>query len=199
MKISIAICTNRQVKAKTVLSLLGVVAHTEHEIHPVVATEGFTTAENRNYCVYQALKNGSDFLLFVDDDMTFDADTIDRLLAHGKEIVGVASNSRVLPKSPTVGLMDENGEYMHPDRTSPHKMKIPESLFKAFFVGTGVMLIDMKVFEKLPKPWFKFTMDDNGQVTKGEDGYFCEQARAHGIDIWCDPTLSIGHIGDLIF
>lgn len=199
MKITLAICTNRMVKSKTLLSLLELVAQTNHEVHVVVATEGYTTAENRNYCVFQALKNGSDYLLFVDDDMTLPSDTIERLMAHGKEIVGVASNSRVLPKSPTVGLMDEEGNYMHPDKTSPHRLKIPESLFKAYFVGTGVMLIDMKIFEILPKPWFKFITDENGQITKGEDGYFCEQAKKSGYDIWCDPTLNVGHLGDFCY
>lgn len=200
IKITLAIPTNRGVKAKTVESLLSLVNNSiEFEFNFVIAEHGYTTAENRNYCVVQAKKNNSDYLLFVDDDMTFPDDTLDRLISHKKEIIGVASNSRILPLSTTVGLMDEEGNYMHPDKNPTWKMKLPEELFKAYFVGTGVMLIDMKVFEKLSKPYFTFTSNEDGKVIKGEDGYFCEEAKKAGYEIWCDPTISIGHIGDFIY
>lgn len=170
-----------------------------HDFQIVVAEQGYTISENRNYCVVQAQKNNSDYLLFVDDDMTFPANTLERLLSHGKKVVGVASNSRVLPKSPTVGLMDENGNYMHPEKFPPWKMKIPDELFKAFFVGGGVLLIDMKVFNSLTKPYFTFESNEDGKVTKGEDGYFCDKCKKAGIDIWCDPEIEIGHIGEYIY
>lgn len=174
---------------------MDMVAATKHEVFTVTATEGYTTAEGRNYCVIQAQKEGCSHILFIDDDMTFPADTIERLLAHGKEIVGVASNSRVLPKSPTVGLMDAQGNYKHPQKYPEWEMKIPEELFKAFFVGAGVLLIDMTVFDKIGKPYFKFEANEDGKITMGEDGWFCAQARKNGYDIYCDPTIPIGHLG----
>lgn len=196
MKITLATVTNRQVQPQTLESLLKLVNHSKDiDFHILVATRGFNIAENRNYCVIQAIKNGSDYLLFVDDDMTFPEDTLEKLLAHEKEIVGVNSYSRCLPLSSTVGLMDEKGNYKHPDYHPEFEMRIPEEPFKAFFVGCGVCLIDMKVFKKVKKPWFKFITGKDGQVIHGEDGYFCEQAKKKGIDIWCDPTIPIGHIG----
>lgn len=180
------------VKAKTVLSLLNI--KTEHELFPVVATEGYTTAEGRNYCVVQAIKNNCSHILFVDDDMTFPSDTIDRLLAHAKDIVGVYSYSRVLPLSPTVGFLDANGEYLPQDRMA--FVKKPETLFKCYTVGMGVALINMELFNKIEKPWFYFQTHDNGAILIGEDAWLCKQARDKGIEIWCDPTLEVGHIGD---
>lgn len=199
MKITIALCTNRDVKPKTLESLLNLVIYSKHEFQIIVATRGFTIAENRNYCVIQAQKNESDYLFFVDDDMTFAPETLEQLLSHKKEIVGVNSYSRILPLSSTVGLIDENGEYKHPDKYPAWEMKIPEYLFEAYFVGCGICLIDMKVFEKLKEPFFRFSYNENGLVKSGEDGNFCERARKEGFKVWCDPNVEVGHIGSIEF
>lgn len=197
MKVTLSICTNRQVKPKTTGSLLEMVNYSKDvDFHIVIAERGFTIAENRIYSVVQAQKNESDYLLFVDDDMTFPEDTLERLLEHKKEVIGVDSYSRCLPPSSTVGKMNDKGEYMHPDKHTPFEMKIPNELFKAYFVGAGVMLIDMEVFKKIPKPYFQFDINNEGQIVNGEDGTFCEKVKKAGYDVWCDPTIPIGHIGD---
>ena len=193
--ITIAVCTNRDIKSKTLESLLNMVKG-RNDIHVLVAEKGYTISENRNYCVVQAQKNKSDYLLFIDDDMTFPPETLDVLLKSDKDIVGTLSYSRVLPLSPTVGMMDENGKYMHPDEHPFLQNEIPKELFKAYFVGAGVMLIKMSVFEKIKQPYFEFTYHENGLVKDGEDGNFCNKAREAGFEIWCEPSLSIGHIGN---
>lgn len=200
MKVTLAICTNREVKAKTVASLLELVNYSkEIYFHILVANRGYHIGENRNYCVVQAQKNQSDYLFFVDDDMTFEKDTLTRLWTQEKDIIGVNSYSRCLPLSSTVGLMDKEGKYMHPDRHTAWEMRIPDELFKCYFVGTGIMLIDMKVFDKIEKPYFSFTSDENGMIVHGEDGSFCDKVKKAGMDIWCDPTISVGHVGDYIY
>ncbi|MEK7125866.1 MAG: hypothetical protein AAB835_00045, partial [Patescibacteria group bacterium] len=78
-KITLAIVTNRQVQPKTLQSLLELVHHSKHDLHFVVATEGYTTAQGRIYCVVQAQKNKSGYMLFVDDDMILEKDALDRL------------------------------------------------------------------------------------------------------------------------
>lgn len=197
MKITLAVCTNRGIKPKTAGALLALVNHSKDvDFHILVAERGYTIGENRNYCVVQAQKNGSDYLFFVDDDMTFPPDTLERLLSHGKYIVGVNSYSRCLPLSSTVGLMDKNGEYMRPEKHTAWEMRIPNGLFEAYFVGAGVLLIDMVVFDKLEKPYYIFTTDENGQIVHGEDGYFCKKARESGISVWCDGSIPVGHLGE---
>ena len=200
LKITLALCTNREVKAKTVASLLNLVAHSrDRDFHILVANRGYHIGENRGYCVVQAQRNQSDYLLFIDDDMTFNKDVLERLLTHGKEVIGVNSYSRCLPPSSTVGLMDKEGKYMHPDKHSAIEMRIPDELFKCYFVGAGIMLIDMKVFEKIEKPYFAFTSDENGMIINGEDGSFCAKCLNAGIDIFCDPSVFVGHVGEYIY
>lgn len=198
MKICIAMVTNRQVKPATVLSLANMVKRTPHEVFILMATEGYTTAEGRNYSAIQAEKEKCDYLLFVDDDMVFPPDTLDRLLEHRKRVIGVASNSRMLPLESTVALMDEHGEYLPREKLPPWK-KLPDEVFKCYSVGAGVMLIAMEVFRFIEKPWFHFETFENGRIKNGEDAWFCGRARAKGIEIWCDPTIPIGHIGNYTY
>lgn len=194
-KITLAICTNRDIKARTLQSLLELVDYGKFDFHILVAQRGYTIAENRNYCVVQAEKNGSDYLFFIDDDMTFLPDTLESMLAHKVDVVGVNSYSRCLPLSSTVGLIKE-GKYMHPDKHTAWEMKIPSELFKCFFVGAGIMLIDMKVFDKIEKPYFEFIYGKNGMVLHGEDGTFCEKVKKAGMDIYCDGSIEVGHLGE---
>ena len=200
MKITIAIVTNRQVQPKTLKSLLELVANNKsHELHFVVATEGYTTAQGRIYCVVQAMKNKSDWILYVDDDMTFEPNALEVLMETGKEIVGVNSYSRVLPLSTTVMQMDKDGKYKDPSKHMPYEMKVPEELFEALAIGMGVALIKMEVFEKIKKPWFKFDMHKDGYMIQGEDAWFCSQARNAGYKIWVEPKVKVGHLGTLNF
>jgi hypothetical protein len=195
MKIALAIVTNRQIRPKTVESVIALVAASgEHQIIPIVATEGYTTAEGRTYCVVQALKSECSHILFIDDDMTFPPDTLGRLLRHEKDIVGVYSFSRKLPLTPTVGFICDDGALM-PHEKMPF-IKRPDELFKCFSIGMGVALIRLDVFDKIAKPWFQFTTHESGMILIGEDNWLCNQARDAGIDIYCDPTIDVGHIGD---
>lgn len=159
---------------------MSIVNTRKYEFAFVIAAEGYTIAENRIFIVSQAQKQECTHILFIDDDMVFPADTLDRLLAHEVEIVGVNSHSRKLPLKSTV-LFD--GE------------ELPKDLFEAITVGGGVLLVDMKVFSKIEMPWFGFKTNEVGMITMGEDAWFCEKAQYAGYKIWCDPTLSIGHIG----
>lgn len=183
MKILLAIPTNRGVKGKTVKCLLDLVANSKYEFEIVVAEEGYTISENRNYIASQAIKKNCDYVLMIDDDMTFPADTLDKLLATGQRIVGVLAHSRMLPLKPTVVPVD----------------KITETLFECKEVGGGVLLIDTKVFNEIPQPWFDVETHPFGMVRTGEDAYFCHAATEKGISVWCEGSIKVGHLGEYIY
>ncbi len=197
MKIAIGVSTNRGIKAKTTLSLLNLEIPCEKIF--IMAEQGYTIAENRSYIVAQALKNNCTHILFIDDDMVFPPDTLIKLLANNKEIIGVNTNSRAIPVSTTVGLMDEKGDYKNPDAYPPWQLKVPDELFECYSVGGGILLMDIKIFGRIEKPWFDFKIHESGMVLVGEDCWFCGQAKKAGFKIWCDPTIKVGHIGDYTF
>jgi hypothetical protein len=191
-KITIAICTNRQIRAKTLESLLKIVAQGGFDFHIVVANEGYSTAENRIYCVSQARKNESDYIFFVDDDMTMPSETLQALLAHGKEVVGANYYSRTLPLQTVIGFLPS-------DEITTEAPVMPTELFKVRYAGTGCMLIDLKVFDKIEKPWFYIDTFEFGMTKMSDDVWFCSQCEKAGIDIWCDPQIQVGHLGDYNF
>ena len=128
---------------------------------------------NRNNIVRMAFKEGCSHLLFVDSDMVFDHDAIQRLLDRDLDIVAGRYNKKVAPIVSTV-----------PDIWG---------LSSVPFVPAGFLLINMEVFKKIGEPYFSF------EGAESEDAYFCQKAIKNGYEVWCDPTIKIGHLGSSIF
>jgi glycosyltransferase involved in cell wall biosynthesis len=142
----------------------------------------------RNNIIEAVQHMGADYLLFLDSDMTFPANTAQRLLAHGKPIVGCAYKRRCPPYE-TMGrpLKDE-------------KVELSEGLHEMRHLPLGVMLINMSVFDSLTKPYFRIPFVE-GDNNYGEDLDFCNRVREAGHRVWCDVKLSqeIGHRGMVTF
>ena len=179
-KIVIGLPTNRLIKPKTAQSLLELAANSKHELKIIVSVKGYNTAENRNYIAVQAVKQGCDYLFLCDDDMIYRPDTIDRLLAHGKDIVGGLYKTKYPEKQ------DYLIEYLDEEK---------EGLFECVALGGGLLLIKCDVFKKIPQPWFGYIWHDNGMVKESNDWFFCKKAREHRFKIWCDSTIQAKHIG----
>ena len=133
-----------------------------------------------------------DYLLFLDSDMTFPPHTLTRLLAHKKDIVGCAYRRRCPPYDIMGWTPDPETRRLDPLNDA--------GLVRVGKLPTGVMLIDMKIFEKMEKPYFNYRLAENGKLMS-EDIVFCEAAVAAGIEIWCDMdlTMEVGHIGHTVF
>lgn len=187
MRISLAIPSNRGIRPKTAQCLLELVALGGYEFHIIVAEEGYSVAENRNYIVVQALNNKSDYLLMIDDDMIFPPDILNRLIANDKDICGVAFHPRC-----------ENEKMKRFDETHYANLK-DNKLFESNAAGTGIILIKCEVFERIPRPWFMFEYYETGQCKIGEDWYFSKKAKELDFKIYIDPTIEVGHIGEKIY
>jgi len=140
----------------------------------------------RNQCAGAAQIMKATHLLFLDTDMVFPADTLTRLLAHDKDIVG-ATYSRRVPPFHALTVTEED-EHIH----------VTAGLRQVKLMPTGCLLIRLGVFNALAKPYFNLVAE--GDQLRGEDYYFCEKARAAGFELWCDGDLSsqLGHIGQKI-
>jgi hypothetical protein len=151
----------------------------------VINCKGSRISVSRNHLMGAAQKIGATYALFLDTDMVFPLDVMRRLLAHDKDIVGALYASRRPPFQP-IGVPWDDA----PATGHLRRMKM---------LPTGCLLINMRVFEKLPKPWFSEQI--TGDQIAGEDVYFCAQATTAGFEIWQDVSLSreVGHIGEKVF
>lgn len=143
-------------------------------------------ALGRNECAGAAQVMRATHLLFLDTDMVFPADTVTRLLAHNKDIVGASYASRMPPFQPVT--VAEEGVHI----------RVTAGLQRVKLIPAGCLMIRVAVFNVLAKPYFNLALD--GDQLCGEDVYFCHKAREAGFELWCDGDLSsqIGHIGQKI-
>lgn len=181
-KIAIGLPTNRLIKPKTAGSILRMIVKCKHDYEIIVSTRGFNTSENRNYIAAQAVNRGCSHLFFIDDDMIIEEDTLDKLLAHDKDIIGGIYMTKYEVQEPVVEYLDEK-----------------EGVFLVKAIGTGCMLIKTDVFRKLPQPWFKYEWNQNGSIKRSHDWIFCEDARNTGLEVWADSTIEVKHIGKKVY
>ena len=71
------------------------------------------------------------------------------------------------------------------DAMGTHKLRVQGG-------GLGCALLRVSVLDKLPKPWFKWEVRPDGTET-GEDIYFCNLCKKHGIEIYADTRAACGH------
>lgn len=175
------------------------------ELH-IVNVGGSMLPEVRHRLVAEAMKWEATHMLFLDADMVFPAWAANQLLMRGVPIVGANYPRRSFPPIPTA-YVGERGKgdklYTEPGDTALVEVK---------HVGTGLLLIDMRVFDYLDQkaiergekhalPFFQFSVAPDGAGMIGEDVYFCEKCKSNGLPVYCDQELSqeVGHVGELIF
>lgn len=191
-KISIGIPTYSQIHIETVACLIYSLQETKAEVQ-LNFHKGTYLHQLRNNMLKEARENNADYLMFVDSDMTFPPDGIKKLLSYDKDIIGGMYNMKTLPLVNTIKIADDEGNFISSDGA-----EIPTNhIFKCFSVPTGFMLIKLEAIKSLDKP-FDFGTNEKGELI-GEDVYFCMQAHKIGLDVWCDPTIKIGHIGEYLY
>lgn len=142
-----------------------------------------------------ALINGATHILWLDSDMRFPADCLERLLASGHDVVGCNYSNRGVPPDfvamKTTSLGDDEASKLmtYPDSTGLEEVEA---------MGFGCVLTSARVFAALEQPWFAMEWAENG-VNIGEDVYFFRKAAEAGFQPYVDHDLSqeIGHIGTI--
>jgi len=193
----IAVCTPARDMVHTMFTydLVNMVAYHTLNTNDAVSlkiSQGTLIANQRAELCLDAMREKCTHVLFIDSDMRFPQDMIERLLQHDVDIVATNCARRRMPTGPTAQLYKENGE-----RELVYTMPETTGLQEVGSVGMGVMLIKANVFAKLAEPWFEtpWRHDKRGYI--GEDVFFCKKAREAGFKIWIDHDVSkeIGHIG----
>lgn len=183
-RVIIGMPATEMMKAKTAHAI-GCLAIGDPYIFDFLMMQSCDISSSRTWLVKQAIKKGATHLLFVDSDMLFPADTLSRLLARDKDIIGVEYNKRTFPLQTVTAYLPD----VEKSETEP---------FRVGVAGTGVMLVKLSLFAdpKLDKNWFSFGRNAEGEHVIGEDGWFCNTARAAGYDVWVDPTIKVYHLGE---
>lgn len=190
-KILVAVPTVGQVEIEYVNSILRLSRTTNADI---IHSAGSLVYAARNNFVQQAVEQNYTHLMFIDSDMVFNADALNVLLWHDKDVISGSIFTRVPPYKPCFYeklRLGEPGEVI----CEPVK-ELQEGLQEVEGVGTAFLLIKTKVFKSIVE---KFNVFPFQPITGyGEDLSFCLRARQCGHKIFVDNDLIIGHIGKVV-
>ncbi|MGB3830884.1 MAG: hypothetical protein WA975_03360 [Mesorhizobium sp.] len=148
---------------------------------------GTLLPDMRNTLARKSIELGATHILWLDSDMIFPEDTIERLYQHGKPIVAASYSQRKEPAKPVAA---KDGVWVYTEEGS-------SGIEKVDFVGMGCMLVETAVYEAMDEPWHCLGWNEAKGTIVGEDVYFCRKAAQVGAETWIDHDLSkeIGHIG----
>lgn len=140
----------------------------------------------RNRLVRDAQERNARYIFFLDDDILPPADTLRVLTESQLPIVsGLYWAKR---GTPAMWLQDKEGKY------GPILEWAPGQLVRIDAAGAGCLLIDMKVFDQIGNPWFKWEVEDPKKpVGLSEDWYFFKRAAESGFHAFCDTRVRCIH------
>lgn len=143
-----------------------------------------------------AMKEGFDYVLWLDSDMVFPEDFHERmfktLTENNLDILSGIYYKRKPPYSPVIfDKMQLKGKIWNYSWLED----VPDSLFEVGACGFGCVLLKTEVLMSVQlKHGYLFHPMQNG----GEDVAFCVRARDCGYKIMCDPSIVCGHVGNVV-
>ncbi len=145
----------------------------------------------RNNLIDQALELGCTHGIQMDVDQVYHPQTITRLLSHRLPVVGALIHRRYPPFDSLMLKTVEIDEWRN-GYVSIDEWKEGE-LVEVDATGGGCLMFNMDVFRKIPRPWFKASLNPDGSVL-GEDISFCQELKAAGYRIFVDTSVPAGHL-----
>ena len=155
--------------------------------------------DSRNALAKKAIQMAADFVLWLDSDMVFPPDTLQRMMKTMKErgidILTGLYYRRVPPYSPVIfDKLEIREDGIGADWTN--FVDVPKELFKVGGCGFGCVLMRTDVLMSVAATNGGRMFDPYTGL--GEDLALCWRARKAGYEIWCDPELSLGHVGNVV-
>ncbi len=155
--------------------------------------QGSLIDDSRENIAQDVIKDGFDYLLFVDSDMVFEEDALDKLLADDKDIVTGICFKRVFPYTPAI-YKEDDGNKIYMDYPK-------DALFEINACGMAFCLIKADVLKEV---YTEFGTMFKRAYPLGEDLSFCRRWLAlnekdnGNRKIYCDSRVKVGHIGTQI-
>jgi hypothetical protein len=171
----------------------------------------------RNLCVRNALRQNVDFLLMVDNDMAPDRElmkgdpeakpfwdtTWQFMKKRGAPCIVAAPYCGPPPISNIYVFYWGNWQNWEQNPQPDHRLEQYTRNEAAQMTGiqpvgalpTGLILIDMRIFDKLKPPWFYYEWKDEyaDQKASTEDVTFSRDLGLLGIDVFCNWDAWAGH------
>ncbi len=195
---------NESQQKKTILIAIPTAKYIESDtfksIYDLIIPEGYTVtyqhffgyniAQIRNLISDWVIK-GFDYLFSVDSDITFQPDTLLKLLSHDKDVVSGMYIQRI-PNTHNLELYCDTGRI-------DYENIMNKGLIQISGCGFGCVLVKKEVFVGIGYPQFEYHSAIDHNETISEDVDFCKKAIDKGFSIWADTSIKCSHIGNTTF
>lgn len=156
----------------------------------------------RNEIAIDAITNEADYVLWLDSDMKFDADLMERLTEHmenGCDMVTGLYFKRTYPTEPVISRTLMPPELI--DDTMVKRITVYDdypqnALFPVQGCGFGAVMMKTELIRAV---WDKFGPPFHPYPWCGEDYAFCYRVNQLGRTIWCDSRIKLGHVGQAVY
>ena len=192
MKTFIAIPCMESIPTVTVKSLLSLSMNEQTEVS---FTMNSLIYDARNLLAKKACESGFDRILWIDSDMVFSGDLLQRLSARideGYDFVTGLYFTRRMPLEPVVykdvGVYIEDGKQIPVSR--PYVDYPRDSIFEVKGCGFGGCMMTTKMVLDIAQ---KFGLPFSPVLGFSEDLSFCQRATQAGYKIFCDSSIKLGH------
>lgn len=153
--------------------------------------KGYDCAKARNAIASKVIKDGYDYVLFVDSDIILPSKTLVYFLEKPVPICFGCyphKNSKD-GKAELFKLGTDDYELRFPYK----QLETMGNRVQVKGAGFGCAFIHKQVFEQMAYPWFQYIMYPNGAFLS-EDLYFCDNANNCTIEMWADTRVKCGHL-----
>lgn len=153
----------------------------------------------RLHLTRQALAiEGLTHILWIDDDMEFPPDALQKLLAHDKDIVGGLCHNRRAPAYQPIVARQYDPVLKMPQDAYGFVYNLPDSgLVSCDATGGAFLLVKAQVFKDIEARFGRDSWwEPEGEAS--EDFSFCRRAKACDYEIFVDCGLDIGHMAQVM-
>lgn len=147
----------------------------------------------RNNIAKAAVEMGAEVVLWLDSDMTFEPDTLKKLLVDYEEHKGAIISGVYFKRvAPYVPVLYEEFDIEGGETTHQIHADIPDEIFEVKACGFGCVLTPVQILKDVMD---KYGAPFNPIGGNGEDLCFCWRARQLGYKVLVDPAVECGHVG----
>lgn len=151
----------------------------------------------RNNLARQAIKSEADWVLWLDSDMVFQPDLLQRMLAVCTENdIDFLTATCFRRKPPYTPCLFDRLQKIGRGASYTALLSVPDGRFKVEGCGFAGVLLSTDVLLSVAAKFDGRMFDPMDGF--GEDVAFCWRARQCGYDIWCDSSIEMGHVGNMI-
>lgn len=158
----------------------------------VSVISGAAVHEARNVLAREAVESGADRVLWLDSDMVFGEDLMERLSADldaGYDLVCGVYTKRRLPVTPVIyRRIDATAGMVEPYLEYPR-----DSVFEIAGCGFGAVMCSTELLRRVGDGGF------TPLEGLSEDLSFCWRAGQVGAKMACDSRVKVGHVGLMVY